>query len=61
MVDNLYVAERLGRGKVEEMLRQADQQRLQRTAAEGSHSAGRPDSVAWLFDGSTSTPAPKRA
>lgn len=61
MVENLYVAERLGREKVEELVREADQQRLQRTATEAVLPAARNVFSSWLAGRSPSTPAPRRA
>lgn len=60
MVDNLYAAERLGREKLDEYLREAERDRLQRRLAEASRPAPRRLGT-WLAAGSASTPAPKRA
>jgi len=59
MVENLYVAERLGREKVQDYLTQAEQHRLQTLASEAPRPAPRGETR--FAGGSASTPAPRRA
>ncbi len=59
MVENMYVLERLGRERVDDLLQAAEQYRLERAAAEASRPAAPKELLTWIPGGSR--PVPKRA